>query len=80
MQFDLDEPIDTIFNAIEDLAEIGELAGKPFTDPQLVDYCFVIAHRNRAFCTDIRDWMRKPEHKQTYVNFKTHFTESHVEL
>ena len=33
MQFDLEKPIDSIFNAVKDLAKISELANKPFTDP-----------------------------------------------
>jgi hypothetical protein len=32
MSYDLDEPIDAIFNAVDDLHEIAELALKPYTN------------------------------------------------
>ena len=80
LTFTLSDPIDTILNKIEDLAELGELSSRPFSDTQLTDFSFIIVNRNRAFREDIRLWMRKTAAEQTFANFKTHFTRAHVEL
>ena len=76
----ISDPIDTIFNEIEDLAELGELSAKPFSESQLIDFGFIIINKCRAFRSDIRAWMRRPDHEKTYTNFKLHFTEAHLEL
>jgi len=36
MEYQLDKPIDMIFTAVEDLQNLAELAGSPFT-PQQID-------------------------------------------
>lgn len=79
-RYDISDPIDTIFNEIEDLAELGELSNKPFSETQLVDFGFIIFNKCRAFRSDIREWIRRPLHEHTYTNFKLHFTEAHLEL
>ena len=79
-RYDLSDPLDTIFNEIEDLAELGELSNKPFSETQLVDFGFIILNKCRAFRSDIREWIRRPAHEHTYANFKLHFTEAHQEL
>ena len=53
LNFALSDPIDTIFNRIEDLAELGELSSRPFSDTQLTDFAFIIVNKNRAFREDI---------------------------
>ena len=60
--FSLSTPINTIWNKIEDLAELAELANRPFMEQQLTDFAFIIVNRQRAFCDDIRTWMRLPTH------------------
>ena len=37
MEYSIDEPIAIIFDAVEDLVEIGELAGRPYSPLQIVD-------------------------------------------
>ena len=69
LTFTLSDPIDTIFNQIEDLAELGELSARPFSDTQLTDFTFIIANKNRAFREDIRTWIRKTAVDQTFANF-----------
>ena len=74
------DPIDQIFNEIEDLAELGELSNKPFTESQLIDFGFIIINKCRAFRNDVREWIRRAENEKNYANFKLHFTEAHLEL
>ena len=63
--FNLTEPVDEVFNLIEDLAELVELAGRPYSDEQLTDFGFVIFNRRRALREDIRTWLRKSNEKKT---------------
>ena len=78
--FHLSDPIGSIWNKIEDLAELTELALRPFSEQQLTDFAFIIINKQRAFRNDVRAWMRLPAHNQTYAALKLHFTAAHTEL
>ena len=78
--FNISEPIDDVFNRIDDLAELAELAERPFTDKQLTDFGFIIFNRQRAFRDDVRSWLKRPIEEHTYVDLRAHFTDAHVEL
>ena len=54
MDYKIDEPIAIIFDAIEDLVEIAELAGRPYTADQIVDIGYIVLSKNRIFRSDIR--------------------------
>ena len=58
------DPINQIFNKIEDLTKVGELSDKPFTENQLIDFVFIIINKYRAFRSDIREWICCPENKK----------------
>ena len=62
--YNINEPIDSIFNKIECSAKLGELSGKPFTESQLIDFDFIIINKCRAFRSNICDWMRRPIYKK----------------
>ena len=49
LNYSIDEPIDVIFSAVEDLLEIGELAGRPYSPQQIVDLGFLIISKQRIF-------------------------------
>ena len=78
--FNLSDPVDTIWNKIEDLAELAKLTLRPFTEQQLADFAFIVINKQRAFREDVRAWMRRPPHLQTYADLKLHFTTAHTEL
>ena len=52
--FNLSDPVDTIPNKVEDLAELVELANCLFTEQQLTDFAFIIVNKKRAFRDNIR--------------------------
>ena len=54
MEYKIEEPIDIIFDAIEDLIEIGELVGHPYSPEQVNDLRFIIVSKNRIFRGNIR--------------------------
>ena len=42
MPYEIVEPIDTIFDAVDDLREIAELANRPYTATQMVDLGYIV--------------------------------------
>ena len=60
LNFDISDPIDNIFNAVEDLCEIAEFAKTPYSARQKVNIGFLIVSKHPIFQSDSRKWMRKP--------------------
>ena len=54
MEYKLEEPINIIFDAVEDLVEIEELAGRLYTPEQVIDLGYIILSKKRIFRGDIR--------------------------
>ena len=71
MVYDISEPIDLIFNAVDDLREIAELATRPYTDIQMVDLGYMVLARQPIFRSDIRRWLRRDPADQTWADFQT---------
>ena len=65
MYYKLEEPIDIIFDTVEDLVEIGELAGRPYTSKQVIHLGYIILSKTRTFRGDICKWSRKLENDKT---------------
>ena len=60
MEYKLEEPINIIFDAVEDLVEIEELAGRLYTPEQVIDLGYIILSKTRIFRGGICKWSRKP--------------------
>ena len=80
LPYSITDPIDDIFNAVEDLCEIAEFAESPYSPRQQVNIGYLIVNRQPIFRGDVRKWMRKPLVDKTWVNFITHFRQAHQEL
>ena len=80
LTYDVSEPIDVIFNAVEDLCEIADLAGCPFSPRQQVNIAYLILQKQPIFRSDVRKWMRKPTADKTWLNFTAHFRQAHNKL
>ena len=74
------QPIDFIFNEVEDLVEYSELANQPLSQAQTVSVAYLILHRSGKLKHAITEWNRKPVIERTWINFKTHFRDAHKEL
>ena len=48
MEYTIDEPISVICDAVEDLVEISELAGRPYSPDQIVDIGYIILSKIEA--------------------------------
>ena len=80
MSYSVSEPIDDIFNAVEDLCEIAEFAETPYSSRQQVNIGYLIVNKQPIFRSDVRKWMRKPTVDKTWLNFMAHFRQAHQEL
>ena len=67
MDYTIDEPIAIIFDAVEDLVEIVELDGRPYSAYQIAYIGYIVLSKNRIFRLDIRKWTRKPEEEKHVV-------------
>ena len=80
MPFDLSLPVDSIFNAIDDLMELSEHAGIPMTADQSVNLAYVIFARQPILLHDLRAWNKKTAADKTWPNMKTHLREAQDDL
>ena len=80
MHYDPVTPVDNIFNRIENLLEYGDLAHCPFSQPQAISKAYNLINRTGKFRESIKAWNRLPTIQKTWINFKAHFREAHLEL
>jgi len=74
------EPIDVVFNAVEDYIDFAELALQPMSQRQTIVKACIVINKTRRFKTSITEWNRRPEADKTWINFKTHFRQAHQEF
>ena len=72
--------IDGIFNAIKDLQNLVELSGVSYSSSQIDNLVLIIMNPHRILRPDVRKWIRKLAVEKVGANFKTHFTQAHIEL
>ena len=58
MTHKIDEPVDVIFQSIDDLRETGELAGKPYTPQIMIGLGYMVVANLPIFRDNIRRWLR----------------------
>ena len=71
--YDINSPIDNIFEQIEDLVDYSGHAGVPMTPEQSINIGYVIMWRTGALVDNLKEWNRKTTADKTWDNFKTHF-------
>ena len=79
MSYSLSQPIDIIFNALDDLADYADLSDTPFTECQIIGKAFVILNCTQRFEQAVLAWKRRGCLQQTWNNFKTFFCTAHTE-
>ena len=80
MYYDPVNPVDFIFNNIEDLLEYGDMANCPYSHPRAIFKAYNILNKTAKFQDSIKSWNPLPLIHKTWIAFKTHFIESHLEL
>lgn len=78
--YDPNEPIEDLFERIEDAMDIAEEGGIAYTPQQVVKNAYNIMFGSGLFLDACRDWRRKAEADKTWETFQQHFTEAEEEL
>lgn len=68
--FDFSLPVDSIFNAIEDLLELADHANNPMSTDQAINLTYMIFALQPILMQDLRAWNKHPIAKKTWPNFK----------
>jgi len=71
--FDPTEPFGDFIKNVEDIMEVAEAAGCPYTTSQILSKCFNLINKSGALSLGCREWKRKLSTDKTWANFKTHF-------
>ena len=71
------EPVDTIFGKIDDLATIAEYAGLPISPFQKINMAYIYFQRCGIFKSALTKWDEKEDAVKTWLGFKEHFRAAH---
>jgi hypothetical protein len=80
MHYDISQPVDTVFNAIDDLSELADHAGSPMTPQQMIDLAYVIFAKQPILQQDLRLWNRKLLVDRTWTNLIQHLRDAQTDL
>jgi hypothetical protein len=80
MRYDISQPVDTVFNTIDDLADLAEHALAPMTHQQMIDMAYVIFARQPILQQDLCLWNRRPVVERTLANMLNHFWDAQSNL
>lgn len=80
MPFDISQPVDTVFNAIDDLSDLAEHANSALTSQQMIDLAYLVFSKHPILQQDLRSWNRRPIIERTWDNMLNHFREAQADL
>jgi hypothetical protein len=81
MHYDISQPVDNVFNSIDDLSDLAESANSPMSAQQMIDLAYVIFAKHPILQPDLRLWNRKPLAERTWPNLMTqHLREAQSDL
>jgi hypothetical protein len=80
MAYDISTPVDTVFDAIDDLADYAEFAQSPLTPQQMMDLAYMIFSKEPVLQPDLRAWNRLPTAHRTWATMVPHFREAQTDL
>ena len=80
MTYNVAQPIDLIFNFIDNLVEYALAAKAELTQSQTINLALVILHKQRILKENIRAWKRTTLAYKNWEIFKHDFQEAHLEL
>jgi hypothetical protein len=80
MHYDISQPVDNVFNSIDDLSDLAESANSPMSHQQLIDLAYVIFAKQPILQPDLRLWNRKPAAERTWDNMMIHLRDAQADL
>ena len=73
-------PIVVVFNKIDDLMDLANAAGSPYSAQQVIKFGYIILNNTGKFSQGIREWNRLLPNQKTWDAFQTHFTTEYQAL
>ena len=73
LQYTHQDPIENIFDKINDFSTMADAYGNPESDKMLIELGMVVMMKAVIFADDIGDWHNKPETSKTWSAFQQHF-------
>jgi hypothetical protein len=67
MVYNIQLPINIVFNAVEDYVDFADLANQTLTSSQTIAKAYVILNKTRRFKNDITAWNRRPKTEKTWT-------------
>jgi hypothetical protein len=80
MHYEISQPVDTVFNQIDDLAELADHANSPMSQQQMIALAYVIFAKQPILQQDLRLWNRRPAIDRTWANMMDHLREAQTDL
>jgi hypothetical protein len=80
MHYDISQPVDPVFNNIDDLSELADHAGSPMTAQQMIDLAYVIFSKQPILQQDLCLWNRRPLVDRTWPNMMQHLCDAQTDL
>ena len=78
--YNLQEPLVTLYDQVEDLQKLGDAANMPYTTRQIVNFGVQLIRNTHDFQDGLKTWFGKNDRDKTWMNFKLHFEEEHDRL
>ena len=80
MTFDVDTPIDTVFNDVEELGDIATTYINSYTDHHYINLAYNIINKTGKYKIGLQEWNRKDTSDKKWAELKPHFCTAHQEL
>ena len=78
--FDITQPLIVMYNEVQDLQDMATAANNSFSDTQIVNMSIQLIINMCNFEKGLIDWYARPTIEHTWLNFQTHFEDSHQTL
>jgi hypothetical protein len=75
--WDPQQPVETLFNQIQDCADYSEAGGVPIGQPHKIKVGYATIFATGHFMSACRHWNEKPAAEKTWTHFKSHFAAAH---
>jgi hypothetical protein len=80
MPYDPSQPIDSLFQKIQDARAFAIADCQPYGDAMIVDVAYTIVFNTGVFRDACQTWQVPPAAQKTWTNFKIHFAAAHREF
>jgi hypothetical protein len=80
MAYTIVQPVDVVFDAIEDLADLAETGLSPIPSQKMVAMAYLILAKEPLLRQDLLHWNRRPAADKTWANMMEHFRDAQSDM